>query len=118
MLDTDSALYDFIAAPVLAAELHTRPMLDTDSALLDMFAAPVLAAELHSRPMLDTDSALYDKIAAPILAAEPDHRSGGIETLIQLLFVRCVWLAVILSDPPGASHFTAREHLDCFGGRF
>ncbi len=40
MLDTDSALLDFIAAPFLAAELHSRPMLDTDSALLDMFVAP------------------------------------------------------------------------------
>ena len=43
--------------------------------------------------------------------------ANRIETLIQLLFVRCVWLAAILSDPPGASHFTAREHLDCFGSQ-
>jgi hypothetical protein len=53
-----SALFDLIAAPVLAAALHSRPMLDTDSALYDLFAAPVLAAALHYRTMLDTDSAL------------------------------------------------------------
>ena len=61
MLDTDSALYDLFAAPVLAAAaaaLHSRPMLDTDSALLDIPAAPVLAAEFLSHPMLETDSAL------------------------------------------------------------
>jgi hypothetical protein len=45
MLDTDSALLDIPAAPVLAAEFLSHPMLETDSALLDMFAAPVLAAE-------------------------------------------------------------------------
>ena len=44
-------------------------MLDTDSALYDILAAPVLAAALHTRPMLDTDSALYDKLSAPVLAA-------------------------------------------------
>jgi hypothetical protein len=73
MLFTDTALYDSIAAPVLAAvsvfPLHYRPVLDTDSALYDLFAAPVLAAALHYRPMLDTDTALLDGIAAPFLVA-------------------------------------------------
>ena len=52
MLDTDSALYDMIAAPVLTAVFayHSRPMLDIDSALYDLIAAPVLAAALHSCP--------------------------------------------------------------------
>jgi hypothetical protein len=50
MLVTNSALYDLIAAPVLVAALHSRPMPDTDSALYDMIAAPVLTAALHSRP--------------------------------------------------------------------
>ena len=60
MLDTDSTLYDMIAAPVLTAVFayHSRPMLDTDSALYDLIAAPVLAAALHYRPMLDTDTTL------------------------------------------------------------
>ena len=44
-------------------------MLETDSALLGIIAAPFLAATLHTRPMLDTDSALFGIIAAPILAA-------------------------------------------------
>ena len=35
MLDTDSTLYDMIAAFILAAALRYRPMLETDSALLD-----------------------------------------------------------------------------------
>jgi hypothetical protein len=45
-------------------------MLDTDSALLDMPAAPVLAAAFHTRPMLFPDSALYDLIIAPFWDAE------------------------------------------------
>ncbi len=44
MLDTDSALYDLIVAPVLAAAFHYRPMLDTYSASLDKIATPVLVA--------------------------------------------------------------------------
>ena len=61
MLETDSALYDLIAAPALAAgfEFHYyRPMPDTDSALNDLIAAPAAAAEFvfHYRPMLDADS--------------------------------------------------------------
>ncbi len=44
MLDTYTALYDLIVAPVFAAALHSRPMLDTDSALLDMIATPDVAA--------------------------------------------------------------------------
>ena len=83
MLDTDSAMYDLIFAPVLAAALHYRPMLDTDSALFDLIDAPVLAAVFafprtpllailefrYSRPMLVTDSALLNLIVAPFLAA-------------------------------------------------
>ncbi len=72
MPETDSALYDKLAAPVLAASFairYYRPMLDTDSASFDIPAAPVLAAALHSRPMLDTDSALLEGIAAPFSAA-------------------------------------------------
>ncbi len=44
MLETDSALYDFTAAPVLAAALHYRPMLGKDSALYDLIAAPFVLA--------------------------------------------------------------------------
>ena len=71
MPDTDSALYDKIAAPVLAAVLHSRPMLEADSALYNLISALFLAAELalHTRPMLDTDSALYDFIVAPDMVA-------------------------------------------------
>ena len=61
MLETDSALYDSIAAPALAAVFafhYYRPMPDTDSALNDLIAAPAAAAEFvfHYRPMLDADS--------------------------------------------------------------
>ena len=61
MLETDSALYDLIAAPALAAVFafhYYRPMPDTDSALNDLIAAPAAAAEFvfHYRPMLDADS--------------------------------------------------------------
>jgi hypothetical protein len=48
MLETDSALYDLIAAPALAAVFafhYYRPMPDTDSALNDLIAAPAAAAE-------------------------------------------------------------------------
>jgi hypothetical protein len=46
MPDTDSALYDYIAAPALAAffAFHYRPMPDTDSTLYDFIATPALAA--------------------------------------------------------------------------
>ena len=55
MLETDSALYDLIAAPALAAVFafhYYRPMSDTDSALNDLIAAPAVAAEFvfHYRP--------------------------------------------------------------------
>jgi len=63
MLDTDSALYDFIAAPLLVAVLHSRPMLETDTALYDFKAAPFLVAALHSRSMLDTHSASLRTVA-------------------------------------------------------
>jgi hypothetical protein len=77
MLDTDSALPDLIAAPVLVAEFHTRPAL-YDKLFAPFLAAafvfafpraPVLAKALHSRPMLETDSALLDLIAAPFFVA-------------------------------------------------
>jgi hypothetical protein len=44
MLDTDSVLYDVFVAPVSAAALHYRPMPDTYFALYDFIAAPALAA--------------------------------------------------------------------------
>jgi len=57
---------------VASAFRYYRPMPDTDSALYDLIVAPILAAVFafhYHRPMLDTDTALCDLIVAPVLAA-------------------------------------------------